>query len=109
MSLHLLKRIKDRLKLANELRQRGYEVPHSDSDAPVNAGSGHRRICRILQTRPRRAYDTTVATLLTDQALYQSVNDHFEPTLGDVGASNQYSAPAGPGFSGGGGMSGGGS
>jgi uncharacterized membrane protein YgcG len=86
MSLHLIKRIKDRLKLANELRQRGHEVPHPDSDA----------------------YDTTVATLLMDQALYESLNDHFEPALGDFGAANQDVAPAGPDLSGGGGMSGGG-
>jgi uncharacterized membrane protein YgcG len=86
MSLHLIKRIKDRLKLAKELRQRGYEVPHPDSDA----------------------YDTTVATVLMNQALYESLNDHFEPSLGDVGASDQFSAPAEPDFSGGGGMSGGG-
>jgi uncharacterized membrane protein YgcG len=86
MSLHLIKRIKDRLKLANELRQRGYEVPHPDSNA----------------------YDTTVATVLMDQVLYESLSDHFEPALGDVGASDQFSAPAGPDFSGGGGMSGGG-
>jgi uncharacterized membrane protein YgcG len=68
--------------LAKELRQRGYEVPHPDSDA----------------------YDTTVATVLMDQALYESLNHHFEPALGDMGASNL----AGPDFSGGGGMSGGG-
>ena len=83
MSLHLIKRIKDRLKLAHELRQRGYEVPHPDSDA----------------------YDPVVSTILADQALYQSLNDHFEPALGDIGASNLSS---GPDFSGGGGISGGG-
>ena len=63
--------IKDRLKLANELRQRGHDVPQPDSDA----------------------YYTTVATLLMDPAVYESLNDHFEPALGDVGASNQDVAP----------------
>jgi len=86
MSLHLIQRIKDRLKLANELRQRGHDVPQPDSNA----------------------YDTTVATLLMDQALYESLNDHFEPALGDVSSSNLDVAPAGPDFSGDGGMSGGG-
>lgn len=83
MSLHFIKRIKDRLKLANELRQRGYEIPHPDSDA----------------------YDTTVATVLMDQALFQSLTDHFEPASVDFGAGNP---SPGPDFSGGGGMSGGG-
>ena len=90
MSLHLIQRIKDRLRLAHELRQRGYEVPHPDSDA----------------------YDTTVATVLMDQALYESLNDHFEPQVqpSDVSASYDSTPAVDPGtdFSGSGGISGGG-
>jgi uncharacterized membrane protein YgcG len=86
MSLHLIQRIKDRLKLAKALQERGHDIPHPDSDA----------------------YDTTVATVLMDQALFESLNDHFEPQPSDVSASNYDSPTPGPDFSGGGGISGGG-